>query len=137
MPESVDRYVYAKPYAAPITVGLQPPYMEGGGRRTRPRAGLTIVAGTDASNEPGAPFSPRHGSALADELGLLVDAGLTPTEAISSATELPARTFGLNDRGVIAAGRRADVLLVDGDPTVDIDTIRNVRAVWIAGARIA
>ena len=100
-------------------------------------AGLTIVAGTDANNEPGAPFSPRHGTSLADELGLLVDAGLTPTEAIRSATALPARTFGLNDRGVIAAGRRADLLLVDGEPTVDIGAIRNVRAVWIAGARVA
>jgi imidazolonepropionase-like amidohydrolase len=100
-------------------------------------AGLTIVAGTDSNNEPGAPFSPRHGTSLADELELLVDAGLTPTEAITSATALPARTFGLNDRGVIAAGRRADLLLVDGEPTVDIGAIRNVRAVWIAGARIA
>jgi imidazolonepropionase-like amidohydrolase len=100
-------------------------------------AGLTIVAGTDANNEPGAPFSPRHGTSLADELGLLVDAGLTPTEAIRSATALPARTFGLNDRGVIAAGRRADLLLVDGEPTVDIGAIRNVRAVWVAGARVA
>ena len=74
---------------------------------------------------------------MADELGLLVDAGLTPTEAIRSATALPARTFGLNDRGVIAAGRRADLLLVDGEPTADIGAIRNVRAVWIAGARVA
>ena len=99
-------------------------------------AGLTIVAGTDANNETGAPFSPPHGTSLADELGLLVDAGLTPAEAVRSATTLPARTFGLNDRGVIAAGRRADLLLVDGEPTVDIGAIRNVRAVWIAGARV-
>jgi len=100
-------------------------------------AGVTIVAGTDANNEAGAPFSPPHGSSLADELGLLVDAGLTPTEAIRSATALPARIFSLDDRGVIAAGLRADLLLVDGDPTVDIGAIRNVRGVWIAGARVA
>jgi imidazolonepropionase-like amidohydrolase len=100
-------------------------------------AGLTIVAGTDANNEPGAPFSPPHGTSLADELGLLVEAGLTPTDAIRSATALPARTFGLNDRGVIAAGRRADLLLVDGEPTIDIGAIHNVRAVWIAGVRVA
>jgi imidazolonepropionase-like amidohydrolase len=99
-------------------------------------AGMTIVAGTDANNETGAPFSPPHGSSLGDELELLVDAGLTPTAAIRSATALPARTFGLNDRGVIAAGLRADLLLVDGDPTVDIGAIRNVRGVWIAGARV-
>jgi imidazolonepropionase-like amidohydrolase len=100
-------------------------------------AGLTVVAGTDANNESGAPFSPRHGSSLADELGLLVDVGLTPAEAILSATALPARAFGLNDRGAIAAGLRADLLLVDGEPTVDIAAIRNVRGVWIAGARVA
>ena len=99
-------------------------------------AGLTIVAGTDANNEAGAPFSPRHGSSLADELGLLVDAGLTPAAAIRSATASPARTFGLNDRGAIAAGLRADLVLVDGEPTVDIGAIRNVRGVWIAGARV-
>jgi imidazolonepropionase-like amidohydrolase len=99
-------------------------------------AGLTIVAGTDANNEAGALFSPPHGSSLADELGLLVDAGLTPTEALQSATALPAKTFGLDDRGVIAAGLRADLLLVDGDPTVDIGAIRNVRGVWIAGLRV-
>jgi imidazolonepropionase-like amidohydrolase len=99
-------------------------------------AGLTIVAGTDANNEAGAPFSPPHGSSLADELGLLVDAGLTPVAAIRSATASPARTFGLNDRGAIAAGLRADLILVDGDPTVDIGAIRNVRGVWIAGARV-
>ncbi|HEY1641338.1 MAG TPA: amidohydrolase family protein [Streptosporangiaceae bacterium] len=99
-------------------------------------AGLTIVAGTDANNETGAPFSPPHGTSLADELELMVDAGLTPAEAIRSATALPAWTFGLNDRGAIAAGRRADLLLVDGEPTADIAAIRNVRGVWIAGARV-
>jgi imidazolonepropionase-like amidohydrolase len=100
------------------------------------KAGLTILAGTDANNEAGVPFNPRHGSSLADELGLLVDAGLTPAAAIRSATASPASTFGLNDRGAIAAGLRADLILVDGDPTLDIAAIRNVRGVWIAGARV-
>lgn len=100
------------------------------------KAGLTIVAGTDANNEAGVPFSPRHGSALADELELLVDAGLTPTAAIRSATAAPAKTFGLDDRGAIAGGLRADLMLVDGEPTDDIAAIRNVRGVWIAGVRV-
>jgi imidazolonepropionase-like amidohydrolase len=99
-------------------------------------ARLTIIAGTDANNEAGVPFSPRHGSSLADELGLLVDAGLTPAAAIRSATASPARTFGLNDRGAIAPRLRADLMLVDGEPTLDIAAIRNVRGVWIAGARV-
>jgi imidazolonepropionase-like amidohydrolase len=100
------------------------------------KAGLTIVAGTDANNEAAAPFSPPHGSSLADELALLVDAGLTPAAAIRSATASPAKIFGLNDRGVVAAGLRADLLLVEGEPTVDIGAIRNVRGVWIAGSRV-
>ncbi len=100
------------------------------------KAGVTIVAGTDANNEAGVPFSPRHGSSLADELELLVDAGLTPAAAIRSATALPAEAFGLDDRGAIAAGLRADLMLVDGEPTVDVAAIRNVRGVWIAGARV-
>jgi imidazolonepropionase-like amidohydrolase len=99
-------------------------------------AGVTILAGTDANNERGAPYRPVHGTALHDELALLVDAGLSAVEAIRSATVSSAETFGLQDRGVIAAGRRADLVLVDGDPTVDITAVRQVRGVWIGGLRV-
>ena len=44
--------------------------------------------------------------------------------------------FGLTDRGVIAPGRRADLVLVDGDPTRDISATRNIRGVWIGGSRV-
>lgn len=99
------------------------------------QAGVPIVAGTDANNAPGAPFQVPHGEALHEELELLVKAGLTPVEALRSATSLPAELFSFTDRGVIEPGRWADLLLVDGDPTTDITATRNIRGVWIAGVR--
>ena len=66
----------------------------------------------------------------------MVDAGLTPAEAVRGATSLAAAAFGLTDRGVIAPGRRADLVLVDGDPTRDISATRNIRGVWIGGGRV-
>ncbi len=104
---------------------------------TAHRAGLTIIAGTDANNEAGAPAHPRHGTSLHDELALLVDAGLTPAEALHAATAAPARFFGLTDRGAIASGLRADLVLLRGDPTVDIEAVRDVSAVWVGGTRIS
>ncbi len=98
-------------------------------------AGIVIVAGTDANNTPFVPFSPPQGESIHGELQLLVQAGLTPTEALRSATSSAAELFGLDDRGTIAPGRRADLLLVDGDPTAEIRATRNVRGVWIAGIR--
>jgi imidazolonepropionase-like amidohydrolase len=100
------------------------------------RAGKVILAGTDANDEKDTPFQPPHGESLHEELRRLVDAGLTPVEALQGATCLAADAFGLSDRGVITAGRRADLVLVAGDPTADIRATRNIRGVWIAGARV-
>ena len=108
------------------------------------RASVTILAGTDAhrapapsANTPPAPFPDvPHGEALHEELALLVEAGLTPVEALYSATIAPAAYFGLTDRGVIEAGRRADLVLVEGDPTQDIAATRAIRGVWVAGMKI-
>jgi imidazolonepropionase-like amidohydrolase len=65
-----------------------------------------------------------------------VEAGLTPVEALRSATGEPAGYFGLTGRGVIASGKRADLLLVEGDPTVSIGDIRNTKGVWIKGEQV-
>lgn len=100
------------------------------------RAGITVLAGTDAYQGPAAPASIQHGEAFHDELGLLVEAGLTPVEALRSATVLPAQYFGFTDRGVIAPGRRADLLLIKGDPTQDIAATRAIRSVWVAGVQV-
>ncbi|MGH3422100.1 MAG: amidohydrolase family protein, partial [Streptosporangiaceae bacterium] len=99
-------------------------------------AGVPIVVGTDANNSPGVPANVPHGAGLHRELELLVDAGLTPTEALCGATGLSARCFGLPDRGRVQAGLRADLLLVGGDPTHEITATRDIRAVWIAGRKV-
>lgn len=91
-------------------------------------AGVPLLAGSDAPN-PGT----AAGATLLDELGLLVEVGLTPTEALTAATTAPAEVFGLTDRGRIAPGTRADLLLVDGDPTGDIDDIFEIAGLWKNG----
>jgi imidazolonepropionase-like amidohydrolase len=99
-------------------------------------AGIRILAGTDANSAPGAPFAPKHGESLHHEFELLVQAGLSAMEVLTGATRLPAETFGLSDRGAIEPGRRADLLLVNGDPTRDVTATRDIAGVWIAGERI-
>ncbi|HEV3040718.1 MAG TPA: CIA30 family protein [Candidatus Angelobacter sp.] len=94
------------------------------------QAHVPILAGTDAPN-PGT----EHGASMHGELTLLVQAGLSPTEALEAATANPAKSFRLNDRGEIAPGKRADLLLVKGDPGADITVTRNVVGVWKAGIR--
>lgn len=93
--------------------------------------GVTVLAGTDAPN-PGT----AHGISLHAELELLTRAGLSPREALAAATAKPAQRFGLADRGRIAPGLRADLVLVEGDPTTDITTTRAIVSVWKNGHRI-
>jgi imidazolonepropionase-like amidohydrolase len=89
---------------------------------------VPILAGTDAPN-PGT----GHGASMHGELALLVAAGLTPAEALAAGTSVPAHAFHLEDRGEIAPGKRADLLLVKGDPTTDILATRNIVTVWKLG----
>jgi len=93
--------------------------------------GVPILAGSDAPN-PGT----AHGAALHRELELLVGAGLTPVQALSAATSAPARAFRIADRGRIAKGLRADLLLVNGDPTRDIMATRDIAGIWKGGVAI-
>ncbi|MEU5541207.1 amidohydrolase family protein [Streptomyces sioyaensis] len=94
------------------------------------RAGVPILAGTDADSTLA--LVP-HGTSLHHELELLVDAGLTTVDALRAATSLPARHFGLTDRGAVAPGLRADLVLVDGDPIADIRATRQIRRIWCGG----
>ncbi|MEU9186688.1 amidohydrolase family protein [Streptomyces sp. NPDC048484] len=100
--------------------------------------GVDLMAGTDAAPLP-LPFlgGVVHGASVHQELQYLVEAGLTPVQALRAATLTPARRFGLEDRGRIAEGLRADLLLVDGDPTTTISDTLNLRDVWRRGTRTA
>lgn len=93
-------------------------------------AGMTILAGSDTQSNV------FPGAALHRELVKLVAAGLTPAEAIRAATLDPARFLSESEDppfGVIAVGKRADLLLVDGDPTTDITALESIRAVVVDG----
>jgi imidazolonepropionase-like amidohydrolase len=96
------------------------------------RAGVPLLTGTDVPN-PGT----AHGASVHRELELLVDAGLSPIEALEAATSAPARAFGLADRGRIDPSLRADLVLVEGDPSTDIKATRRIVGVWKRGRPIA
>jgi imidazolonepropionase-like amidohydrolase len=93
-------------------------------------AGVPVVAGSDI----GYPYAPL----LHAELEIMVkDGGFTPIEALETATSNPAKVYPmLADRGRIAPGMRADLLLVEGDPTRDILATRRIVRVWRMGAEI-
>jgi hypothetical protein len=87
------------------------------------RAGGRIVAGTDA------PIIP-YGLSLHTELEHYVDAGLTPFQALQTATTAAAHALGAaDDLGTVEAGRLADLVIVDGNPLADIRHARRVRRV--------
>jgi len=94
-------------------------------------AGVPLLAGTDAP-APGT----TYGASLHKELEHLVDAGMTPVAALVAATSATAKAFRMTDRGRISPGARADLLLVEGDPSKQIRDTRNIVAVWKRGTRV-
>lgn len=92
------------------------------------KAGVPVLAGTDAGNP-----ATWYGISLHRELDLLGKAGLTPTQALAGATGATAKAFRLADRGRIAPGLKADLLLVDGDPTVNIGDVHKIAEIWKDG----
>jgi imidazolonepropionase-like amidohydrolase len=93
------------------------------------RAGARIVVGSHSS----VPHAER-GWAYQREMELLVESGLTPLAAISAATLENARFFRIAERlGSIEAGKLADLILVEGDPSKDIAAMRRVRGVMLNG----
>jgi imidazolonepropionase-like amidohydrolase len=88
-------------------------------------AGIPIVAGTDQA-------VPGH--SIHREMEIYVSAGFTPMEAIQAATIVPARAMKLDkEAGTVEAGKRADLIVVDGDPLADIRNVRRVVTVVHAG----
>lgn len=96
------------------------------------RLGVRLVCGSDC----GWGYSTFDETFL--ELDALVEAGLTPTEALRTAGENAADALGLGGEiGALRPGWQADLLVVDGDPTADILALRDVRTVWRGGERVA
>jgi hypothetical protein len=94
------------------------------------RAGVQFLAGTDANG-----WNPVYpGFGLHQELALLVESGLTPMEALQSATRNPAMYFGrLDAMGTIEKGKSADLVLLDADPLADIHNTQKIAAVVMRG----
>ena len=85
-------------------------------------SGVKVVAGTDAGGWV-------HGN-NAQEISCLVDAGMTPMQAIVAATGHASQCLGLDaDIGTIAVGKKADLILVDGDPLRDVSGLEQGRIV--------
>jgi hypothetical protein len=94
------------------------------------RAGVPFMAGTDTA--AGVHVFP--GFSLHEELALFVKAGLTPLQALQTATLNPARFLGrVADMGTVAEGKVADLVLLDANPLDDIDNTRRIRGVLLAG----
>lgn len=92
------------------------------------RAGVKLLAGTNAGN-PGS----FHGPALIRELELLVEAGLSPGEALQAATSRSADRLRLGSFGRIQPEAVADLLVLGSDPTADVAAFRDVKAVYLNG----
>lgn len=96
---------------------------------------ICLLRGTDTATGL---LGTSMGLSLHQELSLYVDrCGLTPMEALRSATSTTARRFRLDDRGILARGRRADILMVKGDPTKNISLTLEIGGIWRGGVALS
>jgi imidazolonepropionase-like amidohydrolase len=96
-------------------------------------AGALIAAGTDAGN-----IGTLHGPSIYRELRLMADAGMSPSQVLSAATLGGARVMGREmELGTLAAGKLADLLVLDGDPAADLSVLESPREVIKAGRILA
>ena len=95
-------------------------------------AGVRMLVGTD-SNRTNKMCFITHGESIFREFEFLHTAGLSNLEILYGTTSTAADLFGLTDRGSIEVGKRADLVLVEGDPTKDISASRNIKRVWVKG----
>jgi len=94
-------------------------------------AGARVILGCDTGLEDH-PF----GFAEQKELQMMAEAGMTPAQVVVAATGRSAGYLGLNDRGVIAPGKRADLLVLDANPLDDIRNTRRIFAMYLAGKEV-
>ena len=92
------------------------------------RAGASVTLGSHG-NPAGAP----PGFGLHREMELVVAAGMSPSDALQAATRVAARALRVEDRGVVAPGKLADLVILDADPLENIRNARNVHAVILDG----
>lgn len=99
------------------------------------QAGLDVVCGSDAVEHS---LGVALGLSFHHELSLFVEkCGFSPAEALRSATALAAKRFRLDDRGRLAPGLLADLLLVKGDPTSNIRHTLDIQGIWREGVRFS
>ena len=99
--------------------------------RTALRAGVTVLAGSDAGN----PVT-FHGISLIRELELLAQAGMPLPELLRAATSRPADRLGQSSLGRVAPGAVADLVVLDADPTEDVGAYRRVASVYLGGIKV-
>jgi imidazolonepropionase-like amidohydrolase len=113
----------AKLLAEPPTVKPSP--IDLGNLRRVFDAGIPVVMGTDAGN-----IGTLHGPSVFREMALMVAAGLTPLQVLRSATVNGARAMGLErDAGTLAAGKLADLVILDADPLADVQNLSRIHRV--------
>jgi imidazolonepropionase-like amidohydrolase len=95
-------------------------------------AGVRIALGSDSGVGLRIPGVAEH-----LELALMVEAGLTPIQAITIATSNTAALLKLDDRGSVAEGKFADLVILDADPSADIANTKKIHAVWHRGKKAA
>jgi imidazolonepropionase-like amidohydrolase len=90
-------------------------------------AGVPIVIGSDAGNWPIIPYV-FHAASTHREIELLAEAGVATADVLAAATRMPARMLGIEDDvGTIEVGKRADLVVIAGDPLADIRALRTIR----------
>lgn len=98
--------------------------------------GVKAFISTDSNiDDETTPSDVYYGTSVHEEILNFAECGLSNEEVLADATSRPAEYFGQTDRGEIADGKTADLLLVDGDLENDLSAIRNVSAVWYKGEK--
>lgn len=148
-PKSLAERIAEKKIAVVPTLVMMETYAKSGSKGYRPEhyqnaenavrllyeCGVSILAGTDAN--PGS-FAPAvaYGTSLHHELELLVQAGMSPIDVLTSATSRVAETFGIENLGTIESGKKVALVLVEGRPDKNITDTTKIKQIWIDGKTI-